>query len=94
LKVDVEGYEASVFQGAQKLLSEQRVGVVFFESCPALTRSAGFDPLTPSQMLLDYGYALYRVNADGELVPATLKEVHQEAIANWAALTPEISSMQ
>lgn len=61
LKIDVEGYEAQALSGASKLLSEQRVDVVYIE--------AGGDPNGTQQtyyriiddIMLKHGYRLFRI---------------------------------
>ena len=57
LKVDVEGYEASVLAGAHGLLSEGRVGAVV---CEINVPLGGTDDLLA--MLESYGYQRERIS--------------------------------
>jgi hypothetical protein len=86
LKVDVEGHELSVFRGADNVLLKNRPRVVYFEVCPPLARSAGFAPQAAAAMLLELGYALYRVRGDGSLRQAALEEICGITLDNWVAL--------
>jgi FkbM family methyltransferase len=88
LKVDVEGHEHSVFEGAQQLLTEQRIGAVYYEVCPALAKQAGFSPKAPSILLRDNGYRLHRLRENGSLVPACVDDVNDVKLENWVALQP------
>ena len=87
LKVDVEGYETLVFRGADGAFSDARPSVVYFEVCPALTRSAGFDPTEPAALLAERGYSLHRFAAGGQLervAPEAAAEIVK--MENWVGL--------
>jgi FkbM family methyltransferase len=86
LKVDVEGYEASIFRGASRTLSEIRPLVVYFEVCPVVAERLGFNPVEPAQILLEHGYTLTRLAAGGILAPARLKDIPTVVLENWIAV--------
>lgn len=87
LKVDVEGYESLVFEGAAGVLSDIRPGVIYFEICPILTSAAGFDAADPARHLADRGYTLHRVSANGRLEPIAANAVSTVArVENWVAI--------
>ncbi len=87
LKIDVEGYESLVFQGATTVLSDIRPGVIYFEVCPSLTRAAGFDPTDPARCLADRGYVLHRFGAGGGLQTVDAKAASTVArVENWIAI--------
>ena len=88
LKVDVEGYEELVFQGAERLLASKRARVVYYEVCPELTRRAGFAPEAPGQRLLAHGYRLHTLDAAGHLQPADLGRIPSVTLENWVATAP------
>lgn len=89
LKIDVEGFETLVLRGATRVLAEVRPAVVYFEVCPMLTESRGFDPAGPAQMLADAGYALSRLGERGAPQPAAPGNVASIArLENWLA-TPK-----
>ena len=92
LKVDVEGYEKAVFEGAERLLSNQRVEVVYFEVCPALSREIGFAPEAAATMLEEFGYRLYRMMPDGNIRTASLSEIEEVELENWIGLSRKHSS--
>lgn len=84
LKIDVEGMEPYVLQGAQQLLVERRVASILIEVCPVNLRSVGLtvDSLTheiaasgyiPYQ-LLDNGYAGRRLEK-GDLEAMVLDNI-------------------
>ncbi|MCE6967242.1 FkbM family methyltransferase [Cereibacter sphaeroides] len=61
LKIDVEGFEEQVLEGARDLLKRQAVDVIYIE--------AGLDPANPQQcyyrtvedILIAYGYRIFRI---------------------------------
>ncbi|MFM8273708.1 MAG: FkbM family methyltransferase [Gemmata sp.] len=55
MKVDVEGYELSVFRGARDLVRRDRPAICF-EFAPGYMASKGADPTELVQLLLDAGY--------------------------------------
>lgn len=87
LKIDVEGYEPLVLEGAEELLSNQRIKIVYFEVCPPLLREAGFSPSTPCEILSEYEYRLFRLGPEG-LVPVTPEDVESVSLENWVAMSP------
>jgi FkbM family methyltransferase len=88
LKVDVEGYETLVFQGAKHLLSQQMAQVIYYEVCPALTRKAEFAPELPTQLLQQNGYQIYKLDEKGSLMPAHISNISQVVVENWIAVRP------
>jgi FkbM family methyltransferase len=86
LKVDVEGFEASVFRGAARVLESVRPAVVYFEVCPKLARREGFAPDEAAAILEDAGYDLRRIAGNGSTVPARRDEIAEVALENWVAL--------
>jgi hypothetical protein len=86
LKVDVEGYETLVFQGAEEMLKRQQAQLIYYEVCPILTKKAGFEPELPTQMLMQNGYQISKLNNQGDLVPVNLETIHQVNLENWIAI--------
>lgn len=66
IKVDVEGVEAKVFAGAERLLGRLHPPVIFEWYPAALRSTGGVDPSLPLQMLRDLGYGISIV--EGRLV--------------------------
>lgn len=54
VKVDVEGFELSVFQGAAKLLSQKRIRDIAFEDFEAF-------PSDCAKLLQNHGYTIFRI---------------------------------
>jgi FkbM family methyltransferase len=65
LKVDVEGFELAVFQGADRLLREHRIDCICFEISKEPLRGAGVESRQVFKILADHGYLAYRF--DGSL---------------------------
>lgn len=62
LKVDVEGFELSVFQGADGLLRGQKIDYICFEISKIPLAAAGVNSRDVFQSLEEYGYTAYRFN--------------------------------
>jgi FkbM family methyltransferase len=63
LKVDVEGFEAAVFRGAEKLLTSPRAPLIVFEYCDwAEQRMPNTRTGDAQRVLLDYGYHIWRLS--------------------------------
>jgi len=58
LKIDVEGYEKFVLEGAAKLLS--RVQCIYFESCDVFSNEFGYTSPQLFQLISDHGFTIYR----------------------------------
>jgi FkbM family methyltransferase len=86
LKVDVEGFEKLVFQGALRLLESGRAKMIYYEVCPELARRAGFAPEAASSQLLENGYRLHSLNKNGLLRPTALKQIAGVKLENWIAI--------
>jgi FkbM family methyltransferase len=86
LKVDVEGYEKEVFEGAEDLFCDQRIKMVYFEVCPALAHEAGTKPEEPASMLEGWGYRLHWLGPSGRLREAELDEIQDIELENLVGL--------
>lgn len=86
LKVDVEGFETGVFAGATDVLARRLPRIIFMEVCPALTVSAGFDPAEPARTVKQAGYAWFRLEESGTLVPVEPADTAGVTLENWVAL--------
>jgi len=87
LKVDVEGFEALVFRGAENVLAKARPGVIYFEICPGLTRDAGFDPAEPAAYIAARGYSLHRIANGGGVEPVDATAASKVVrVENWIGI--------
>jgi FkbM family methyltransferase len=59
LKVDVEGAELEVFQGAPRLLAGHEAPLVMFEAVEAHAQRLGYSVSAVKRLLEDYGYTCY-----------------------------------
>lgn len=61
LKIDVEGFEMEVLEGARELLSSNRIDVIYIEA--GLSKDAGQQTYYRSieDFLADYGYKVFRI---------------------------------
>jgi FkbM family methyltransferase len=90
LKVDVEGFERLVFDGATRVLREIRPSRIFFEVCPELAVSAGFKPDSAAQSLEDAGYMLFKME-ERALRRVHAREAADSKFENWIAIPQERS---
>lgn len=74
LKVDVEGFEADVFEGAARLLDEKLIDAVVFEFSPRIHKIRGLPADAPLRVLRSHGYAIFTLDgrpvAEGEELAA------------------------
>ena len=61
IKVDVEGYEKLVFQGAAGLLSRPQAPLLIFEFADWAETRAGFRAGEAQELLLSWGYSLWEL---------------------------------
>ena len=64
LKIDIEGGERLVFEGAPRLLTENRELVMMFESTPENSLRYGYRQEDLFRLLRDFGFGLYCWNRD------------------------------
>jgi FkbM family methyltransferase len=69
LKIDVQGYEAAVLQGARKLLSANQQVLILFEFWPHGLRLAGSGPEELLDLLKRSGFSLFRLGSSASLTP-------------------------
>ena len=63
LKVDVEGFEVSVFQGARRLLRRNDAPLIVFEFCDwAEARVPHGEPGDAQRLLLEEGFSIWRLS--------------------------------
>jgi hypothetical protein len=71
VKIDVEGAERFVLEGAHRALAEGRLRVIQLEY-NSKARIYGETRLPLRDMLAEYGYSFLRPDDDGNLVPARI----------------------
>jgi FkbM family methyltransferase len=62
LKIDVEGFEAGVLRGAERLLSERPAPIVFLELHNEMIRGRGLDPAESLELLEQAGLCSFTHN--------------------------------
>lgn len=58
LKIDVEGFEPEVLEGAGNLLAARAIDLILFEYSPGFYRRRGIDPRAPLAVLERFGYCV------------------------------------
>jgi FkbM family methyltransferase len=69
VKVDVEGAERLVLEGARQALAEHRISLLQLEWNSASLAVLGEDRSPVAELLTSLGYRLYRPTGEGKLVP-------------------------
>ena len=69
MKIDVEGAERLVFEGADGMLRRPAAPAVVFECLESTYRQFGCSPDQVVGLLRVHGYRIHRISAQGELVP-------------------------
>ncbi len=86
LKIDVEGFETVVLQGAKGILSRREAALIYYEVCPGNSKNSGVDPEMPTRILQQYGYKIYKIAEGGSLIPSQVTEVRGTVLDNWVAI--------
>jgi len=87
LKLDVEGMEPYVLQGASALLKERKIAAILIEICPVNLRSVGLSPADLYREFETARYSPYALNSDGGPgVKLSLAEIQAMFLANVVLL--------
>ncbi|NNN21769.1 MAG: FkbM family methyltransferase [Acidimicrobiales bacterium] len=81
MKIDVEGYEQYVLQGAKVALSEHRIGLIQIEWNDMSTLVLGEDRTPTADLLKSCGYELLRPDNNGVLIPTPNPEGTKDIFA-------------
>lgn len=87
LKVDVEGAELEVLQGAERLLQAGAIAAVLFEVSLPQVQAMGHQPAEIFALLQSFGFRSFPLSEDGELLPEV--ETTQADYQNLVALRDE-----
>lgn len=69
IKIDIEGFEYFAFKGGAKLLSAPNAPDILFEFLDwAESHAKGLKPGDAQQLLLDYGYTLYKMGKSADFI--------------------------
>ena len=88
LKIDAEGYEPEIFDGATKALKQGRIGAIVVEFAPALLRLGNTDPATWLDSLRAKAQQIWQIDeSTGELAPAdTALLLNAESTNLWLSM--------
>jgi FkbM family methyltransferase len=79
-KIDVEGFEADVFAGAERMLSEKRIDVICFELSEDPLAGENRRPLDVLLPLAKQGYQIFRHEDAGLVGPVDPQEEERQLI--------------
>ncbi len=89
LKIDVEGMECFVLEGAAEIFKANRVCSTLIEVCPRLLEAAGFGAAELYNRILGLGCRPYRLAADGSAGAEFTLSDFQRITCENAALIPD-----
>lgn len=82
LKVDVEGFEAQVLDGARRMLAEDRIKHIFLELCPSNLAAVGTTPLELWSMIESLDLNAFSISPDSSLHLIDLKYFEHSKLEN------------
>jgi hypothetical protein len=86
LKIDVEGFELGVIQGARGLLGARRIERILLEIGDKTCATAGVAPIELLNELESHGYHLHAISPGGEVVQRITGFPESSFSANYFAL--------
>jgi FkbM family methyltransferase len=87
VKLDVEGMEPYVLQGARRLLQERKIAAILIEICPVNLRAVGLAPADLYREFETARYSPYALKDDGRPGPKlSLSEIEAMSLANVVLL--------
>jgi FkbM family methyltransferase len=93
LKVDVEGFEVTVFQGADRLLREHRVDYVCFEISQEPLKGAGIESREVFRALETRGYSSYSFDRTTGRFCGPISDTSEEWM-NFYASTRDLTNLE
>jgi FkbM family methyltransferase len=91
VKIDVEGAELAVLEGARSVLSEARP-LVIFEHVPDTAGLHGTPPGAPWDLLTDLSYEIFSATGDGPVTRTAFTQ--STSVVNWLAAPRARSRVQ
>jgi FkbM family methyltransferase len=86
LKIDVEGFELSVLQGARRLLQTRRIDQILLEIGDQTCATAGVEPIEVLAELESLGYQLHAISPRGEVLERVRSFPETSFSANYFAV--------
>jgi len=75
LKIDAEGYDFFVLQGAEQIIQKNPQLVIFIEFNPYLLNLNNVEPKKLVEFLINLGFTLYDVENSNNVEPSTLSDI-------------------
>lgn len=91
VKIDVEGWEEAVFQGAQRLFAQAAPPTIFFESIEAHAARFGYSAKRLGEKLITYGYQLFNFDDRSSRWQPVNQVGEDETFCNSLAVHPSRS---
>jgi FkbM family methyltransferase len=85
LKIDVEGFEAEVFNGAKNLLAADKINYIIFEISQTPLRKSGHTVMDTLEPLIKIGLRFYSIDETGLISEVTKEDIIGVSFGNFIA---------
>jgi len=87
LKIDAEGYDFFVLEGAKQIIQENLGIVIFIEFNPYLLNLNNVEPKKLLEFLINFGFTVYDIENASNTQPSTIQDILKYDVGDRSNLT-------